>query len=217
MTHTNDKKDYSPTSQMKPHDQIIDDNYLQPVVQALTELSEERKRKIIAIDGRCGSGKTTIAHKIQKLFDCNVIHMDDFFLPFEMKTKDRLAEPGGNVHYERVTSEILEPLTNNTMQAIHHQPYNCETRTLAPPVSTPYKQLNIIEGVYSMHPALIGFYDFKIFLTVDKEVQLERIKRRSLNQLQMFIDQWIPMEEDYFQLMKVEEKSDMIIDTSKIF
>lgn len=68
-----------------------------------------------------------------------------------------------------------------------------------------------------MHPALIGFYDFKIFLTVDKEVQLERIKRRSLNQLQMFIDQWIPMEEDYFQLMKVEEKSDMIIDTSKIF
>ncbi|MEK3909347.1 P-loop NTPase fold protein [Oceanobacillus sp. FSL W7-1309] len=58
------------------------------------------KATSIAIDGRCGSGKTSLAEMLKQEFDMNVFHMDDFFLPFEMKTKERLSESGGNVHYE---------------------------------------------------------------------------------------------------------------------
>ena len=32
--------------------------------------------------------------------------MDDFFLPMELRTAERLEEPGGNVHYERFSAEV---------------------------------------------------------------------------------------------------------------
>ena len=55
---------------------------------------------IIAIDGPCTSGKSAFARDIAKNYDCNVFHMDDFFLTPERKTDERLAIPGGNVDWE---------------------------------------------------------------------------------------------------------------------
>ena len=44
-----------------------------------------------------------------------------------------------------------------------------------------------------MHPALIGHYHLKIFMTVAKDIQLERIRRRSGEELlERFITEWIP-------------------------
>ena len=35
---------------------------------------------IVSIDGRCASGKTTVASRLERELDCNVIHLDQFFL-----------------------------------------------------------------------------------------------------------------------------------------
>lgn len=226
MIDTYKKSNYPPVHHSKiyrklykPHYRVIDENYMKylPVIQEIEKLLEENKKIVVAIDGRCGSGKTIMAQVIQEVFDSNVVHMDDFFLPADMKTNERLSEPGGNVHYERVKSELLEPWRNQESKVVVYQPYNCSTQTFDSPISIPYKQLNILEGVYSMHPTLVNYYDFKIFLTAEKEVQIERINKRNPDKLQMFIHQWIPMEEHYFQSAKLEEKSDIVFDTSKIF
>ena len=37
-------------------------------------------RVLVAIDGRCAAGKTTLAASLQAQLACNVFHMDDFFL-----------------------------------------------------------------------------------------------------------------------------------------
>lgn len=34
---------------------------------------------LVAIDGRCGSGKTTLGEYLKGQLDCNLFHMDDFF------------------------------------------------------------------------------------------------------------------------------------------
>ena len=47
----------------------------------------DKEHVIIAIDGPSATGKTTFAKNIKKHFDCNVFHMDDFFLPDEKKTE----------------------------------------------------------------------------------------------------------------------------------
>ena len=52
---------------------------------------------VIAIDGSCTAGKTTLAAHLATKYDCNLIHMDDFFLRPEQRTAERFAEPGGNV------------------------------------------------------------------------------------------------------------------------
>ena len=57
--------------------------------------------RIIAIDGRCASGKSTLSEDVKNTLDVNIVRMDDFFLPLSLRTPERFALPGGNVHYER--------------------------------------------------------------------------------------------------------------------
>lgn len=55
----------------------------EPAVDAINERLKQQKADksplLVAIDGRCGSGKTTLGFYLQELFDCNLFHMDDFF------------------------------------------------------------------------------------------------------------------------------------------
>ena len=76
----------------------------------LDELLKSRQHILVAIDGNCTAGKSTLASLLEKEYDCNVFHMDDFFLRPEQRTPDRFAQVGGNVDYERFFEEVLIPL-----------------------------------------------------------------------------------------------------------
>ena len=74
------------------------------------------------------------------------------------------------------------------------------------------KKINIIEGVYSMHPLWNDIFDIRIFLTLDPDVQLERIKKRSgEGMLKRFIQEWIPLENKYFEAFKIAQQCDLVI------
>ena len=52
-----------------------------PNAAAVLELiarMQPQKPYILAIDGRCASGKTTLANELSQSLSCNVVHMDDF-------------------------------------------------------------------------------------------------------------------------------------------
>ena len=57
---------------------------------------EIEKGSFVAVLGHNGSGKSTMAAVLADVFSASLVHMDDFFLPFEQKTPERLAQPGGN-------------------------------------------------------------------------------------------------------------------------
>ena len=76
---------------------------LLPLLQRIA--AEEKRPLVIAIDGRAASGKTTAAEQLRFILGGSAIHMDDFFLPVSLRTAERFAEPGGNVHYERFCEE----------------------------------------------------------------------------------------------------------------
>lgn len=186
-----------------------------PAFEAVKKLESKDTPVIIAIDGRCASGKSFLAKLFEKAFFCNVFHMDDFFLPFEMKTPKRLQETGGNVHYERFQEEVLKSLQKH--EAVNYRPYDCSKGMLGESIHKEFKNLTFIEGSYSLHKALEEAYDYKIFLTIDPKVQQERIlKRNGEKMLQNFISKWIPMEENYFSALNVEDKCDLVIDTSDL-
>ena len=116
-------------------------------------LLEQKQQVIVAIDGMCTSGKTTLAAELAKHYDCNVFHMDDFFLRPEQRTQERFAEAGGNVDYERFYEEVLLPL--KTGKPFSYRPFQCATFTLADPVAVTPKRLNIVEGTYSLYGLLL--------------------------------------------------------------
>ena len=80
---------------------------MEAIKKQIDKLLTQKDMVIVAIDGKCTSGKTTLASRLAAFYDCNVFHMDDFFLRPEQRTTERFAEIGGNVDYERFWEEVL--------------------------------------------------------------------------------------------------------------
>lgn len=180
---------------------------------AFTVLSQRirgsRQRLLIAVDGRCASGKTTLAATLEEETGCNVVHMDDFFLRPEQRTPQRLAEPGGNVDYERFRQEVMLPLSSG--DRVHYQIFDCQQMALSAFREIDPGKTTVIEGSYSCHPALWDFYDLRVFLDIDPEEQLRRIRRRNGEEKAvMFQTRWIPMEERYFDAFRLRERCELI-------
>ena len=172
------------------------DATLENIKLQIDGLPKEKPCVLVAIDGPCTSGKTTLATRLKELYDCNVFHMDDFFLRPEQRTPERFAEVGGNVDYERFKNEILTPLLAG--KPFSYRPFDCKVFALAEPVTVTPKRLNIIEGTYSHHPYFGNPYDLRIMLTVTAELQRERIAQRPAFLHRRFFEEWIPMENRYF-------------------
>ena len=177
---------------------------LESVIKQIDDLLTQKDAVIVAIDGKCTSGKTTLASKLAELYDCNVFHMDDFFLRPEQRTPQRFSEVGGNVDYERFLEEVLLPLKSS--KTFSYRPFDCSTFTLSDPVIVTPKRLNIIEGTYSHHPYFGNPYDLKILLTIDEETQRRRILDRPEFLHKRFFEDWIPMENRYFAALIREMK-----------
>lgn len=166
----------------------------------------------VAIDGPCASGKTVFAASLHERFGGNVLHMDDFFLRPEQRTPERFAEPGGNVDRERFEAEVLKPLAAG--KAVRYRPWDCHTGDFATSRSVEPAALTVVEGSYSMHPALRGYYDLTMCLIVDPSERLRRLEARNPRMLQRFIDEWIPLENRYFESTNTQGNADLLVDTA---
>lgn len=180
---------------------------LNQIIKDIQNIHQEKV--VIAIDGRCASGKTTLAQKLAEELDANVFHMDDYFLRVQQRTKERFEEPGGNVDRERFYEEIGVKLHTN--EDIVYSPFDCKTFTVSQSRTIKQKQYTIIEGSYSMHPDLRNLYDYLIYLTIDSKFQLERIQKRNPDKINMFIERWIPFEEKYFQANHLETICNILV------
>ena len=170
--------------------------------QAIDALLERKGRARVAIDGNSGAGKSTLGALLAAVYGGNLYHMDDFFLPPERKTTARLAEPGGNVDWERFRDEVLSRLG----APFSYRPWRCHAEALDAPVAVSPQAVEIVEGVYSLHPALRDAYDLRVFLAIEPEAQRERIRIRSGEALlRRFQEEWIPLENAYFARLGVRE------------
>lgn len=179
----------------------------------IEDLLKKKGKVLVAIDGMSGSGKTTLSKLLKDTYDCNLFHMDDYFLTPELKTKERLEEIGGNVDYVRFNKEVISGIKSES--EFIYNIYNCKVQEITKQVSIIPKKLNVIEGAYSMHQTLINNYDLKIFLKIDSEQQRQNILKRNGKVMhKQFIDKWIPLENEYFDAFKIEEQSDVVIEVS---
>lgn len=182
-----------------------------PVVKKIENLLEESDDSpiLVAIDGKCASGKTTLGYYLKEYFDCNLFHMDDFFLQNYQRTEERLSEIGGNVDYERFKSEVIEPLLEN--KNVMYKPFRCNVRKIMEGEEVKFKRLNIVEGSYSQHPYFDDIYSLKVFTKIPYEMQIERIRARNGEKmLEKFIFEWIPKENAYFEKYHIEDNSMVI-------
>ncbi|MDD2955429.1 MAG: shikimate kinase [Oscillospiraceae bacterium] len=183
-----------------------------PVFCAVDRLLKENGRVLVAIDGCSGSGKSHLGQRLSQVYGCAVFHMDDYFLQNSQRTAQRLAEPGGNIDYERFEEEVIRGVAAGGPVAFRR--FDCATRTLQPWQSVSPSPLTVLEGVYSQHPRWRERLDLKILLRVAPQTQRERIlQRNGAAMLRRFEEEWIPLENRYFVACDLAGGSDLILDT----
>ena len=180
---------------------LVDFAVLLPLIVLLEEKLRAEGRALAVIDGPCGSGKTTLAGLLSRIFDdAPILPMDHFFLPPEMRTAERLSQPGGNIHYERILCETMEPLISGA--AFDYRRFRCSDFTMEK-AHIPAAPLRIVEGSYSLHPLFREGWEKAGAVTACIEVpeteQLSRLAARDPEMLEMFKTRWVPLEKKYFE------------------
>lgn len=200
----------------RPHYRLIRLSYggYFPALLALVRLIGSGRPAVAAVDGRCGSGKTSFARLAEELLPCTVVHMDDYYLPPDRRAPNWEEIPGGNMDLERFAREVLAPARRG--EAVSYRPYRCRTGTFAPARLLPPRPLTLVEGSYSLHPALRDRYDLRVFLTCSPEEQLRRLKAREGERFSAFSGRWIPLEERYRLACRPEADS-LTVDTTPFF
>lgn len=186
------------------------EQHVQTILKSIKQTDPTKRPYVIAIDGRCGAGKSTIAARLAEELNATLFHMDDYFLRPEQRTPERFSTPGENIDHERFLKEILIPLKEG--RTITYSPYSCTTQTLLDPITVTPADIVIVEGSYALHPTLRAYYDLRVFLTLFPREQEARIRARNGDAIwPMFKNRWIPMEEAYHIYCEVEKYSDLIL------
>ena len=171
---------------------------------------------LVAIDGRSCSGKSCLAAYLGEKLSAPVLHIDDFYLPFAQRTAQRMEQAGGHIDAERFCQEVLEPVSQG--KEILYRPYRAHHDFWESEQKIPANSIYIVDGSYSFLPQLVDFYHYKIFLTTTPSVQLSRLlKREGREKTEQFLTRWIPAEEKYFAVCKVDSCADATFDTSALW
>lgn len=191
--------------QYNPHYRVISADFLtldMKVYQLQNYLNKITGFEIIALEGSCASGKTTIANM---LHDVTIIDVDDFFLSSSKKTETRLNEVGGNIDYE-LYEECLKKIKPNT--TITYTVFDCSCGKYKEK-TIEIKDKVLLVGVYSYHERVRKYINRLLYLMVDEKTQLERLSKRDL--FERFIKEWLPMEKRYYASFDFIGHADLLV------
>ncbi|HNW86437.1 MAG TPA: hypothetical protein PLP25_06195 [Candidatus Limiplasma sp.] len=188
-----------------------------PLICKLEQSLRERGKATLVLDGNCASGKTTLAELLAPLYPCNAFHMDDFFLPLELRTEQRLKEVGGNVHYERFRAQVLAGLRLGGDFSYDAFDFH---RGVSRRITVTPQPVTLLEGSYSLHPTFEADYEalhaVRVLLRTSPEEQLRRILRRNgKTMLARFRNEWIPLENCYLEAYHTRREDECILTSER--
>lgn len=168
------------------------------------------ERPLVTVDGPCASGKTTFASVLAGILDAAVVHTDDYVVPHAMKTRERLALPGGNCDAERLMREVVAPWRGGLPVLVSR--YDCRADQLFPAEPLPECSVLVLEGSYSNLPPIREAADVRFFLDIPPEIREARLlERESPESLRMFRERWIPLENAYFAAFGLPDAGCVVI------
>jgi uridine kinase len=188
---------------------------IQDLLKDITHGAWPKESFIIAIDGCGGSGKSRLAKELASLDSriC-IVHFDDFYCTSMGNADDCDGLP--QFDWKRLERELLIPLSQNKNAA--YQRYDWVLNALDNWIEVNTGKIVIIEGVYSLTKALQKYYDYKIWVDCPLDIRLTRAKGRdkeyNMNTMDLWLNEWIPRENNYILHQNPFQAADVIIDGS---
>jgi uridine kinase len=184
------------------------------VSDAIDAAQPEGPAVIVAIDGRSGTGKSSLASELALLRgDVSIIEGDDFYRPLNESTRAALT-PLEAVDllfdWERMRDEALAPLVRG--EDARYRRYDWEAERLGEDVvAVPARGVVVVAGVYTARPALRGHYDLIVVVEVPPELSLARQLERGEEDREQ-IERWRAAEDWYFDRQDPRRVANLVID-----
>ena len=169
------------------------------LLRAISAKSSAAPRPIVvALDGRSGVGKSTLARDIAAPLGAALIEGDDFFMGGVVVRRDSPMERAAHcIDWRRQRAALLalrrsEPASWHAFdwEAFDGSLERKVTGCLPAPVV-------VLEGVYSARPELADLVDLRVLVCVPEELRLRRLIERE-GSLSPWELQWHEAEDHYF-------------------
>ena len=158
---------------------------------------------LIAIDGRAGAGKTTLAASFYEELSVDktvaVIHMDDLYNGWENALSERLTQTLESIvksHQSKVAFEI---------DIFNWKSMSFDSKRVINPVD-----ILILEGVGAGQKVVRDAAATLYWLDIDAEVGIQRVLNRDGNQIASQMKQWQIAQEIHFLRDKTRENAEHI-------
>ena len=180
---------------------------------ALAGRIADRGARVVAIDGRGGAGKSTLARQLaRQLPGAVVVAIDDFHRPAAQRAS-RPVGHGADYDLERLAAQVLEPLAAG--RPARYQRYDWEQDRLAEWRELPQGARVLLEGVYASCERLRGYSDYAIWIECPYEVRLRRgVERDGETMRGVWVARWMPAEDRYVEAHAPRRRADLVLDGS---
>jgi uridine kinase len=171
---------------------------------------------LVALDGRSGVGKSTLAAAVGQRTGAAVIDGDDFYHGASAEHWDSLppAQRMAGVIDWRRQRAVLECLAGRR-RAVWH-PYDWEADdgsvAAAPNTCSPADAV-LLEGAYSARPELADLFSLRVLLDVPPDVRRARLLRREGERYRTEWEaRWSAAEDLYFETVMPAAAFDFVLD-----
>lgn len=202
------------------------------IAEALRRWSADARRAgrsapiCVALDGASGTGKSTLANAVASQPDLAsviaLIPLDDFFaanIPDSAWDSFSVEQRLERVFdWPRVREDVLLPLRAGRPARWYAfdfvsglQPDGTYRRQSQPSERAP-AGIVLLEGAYSLHPALADLMDYAILVEAPVELRRRRLAAREEAEfLRRWHERWDPVEELYFKHVRPRATFDLVV------
>ncbi|MCA2220331.1 uridine kinase family protein [Nonomuraea aurantiaca] len=159
--------------------------------------------RLVAVDGPAGSGKTTYAGELAAELGCQVVHSDDFPVPWD-------EGPGG--WFDALDTQVLRPLQRGLPGAFRR--YDWVRGEYTDLITVPAAPVLIIEGVGTARRSAAHLLAFTIWVEAPEEVRLRRVIERDGPELEPRWRVWFATEQEWFDADDTRGRADLVRTTA---
>jgi uridine kinase len=172
---------------------------------------------MVALDGRSGAGKSSLAAEIADSVEGAVVRVDDFYRDMPDTDRLKLSPTQGVERYfdwERLRDEALEPLVRGRPARFRCFDWFAGCGLTAPTIVEPH-DIVIVEGVYSARPEFDDLLDLRVLVEVAEEAREQRRQQRlrtvSRDDPHGWDARWDAAERVYFDTIRPPDTFDLIV------